>query len=612
MKHTIAFLALLFLGGSALAGPEPGRPTRGAPPNNLAVDVDAPGAVRAEIGIAIPSLKEELRYSLSVDDGAITGGVYVPPGPERFISVTAFDANGEKIYSGGGYANIDEKLTREIAIELDGGKDAGRALTAKFGTYRLALGVEGGEKEGVLLHAALIDASGKPVSFEFGDLKWELPEGFPTLPYSCFLNELCIWFPDFKREGVILACYQDLTCWHKPPKNTDGPYRFVTVGRNHTCALTTSDELRCWGNNTSGQLGVPTPALCASGNGACSLVPLPVQCPSGAVCKFRAVAAGNDHTCAIDTAGKAWCWGDDWNLATGEFSPNGAVWFQHREVKAFHPVTGAPVQFTGVDTNLDHTCAVSTANDVYCWGLNDFRQLGFVTTAVAPDPNGTRRAMQVPGGVLYQSVAVGARHTCATRTTGGIVDCWGDNGAFQLSGNAGALSGVTVNTVIPLLQGRPISQAAIGRTATCAQLGDDTVCWGSPGRNLPFPGNTNLPSSSTAFVALRDSFARSISTDSDTCSWAAPDQCTRICIAAGDLQCGTWSAFGTSLGMSAIKEGNDGHAFIVEQTNVGPNHVCSLTLRRDVWCFGRNDYGQFGNGTFSASRNGEHTTAARR
>ena len=66
---------------------------------NLAVDIAAPGAVRAEIGIAIPSLREELTFKLDVDqEGQLAGGVYIPPGESVAIEVVAFDGRGEPIY----------------------------------------------------------------------------------------------------------------------------------------------------------------------------------------------------------------------------------------------------------------------------------------------------------------------------------------------------------------------------------------------------------------------------------------------------------------------------------------------------------------------------------
>ena len=80
---------------------------------NLAVEIGAPGAIRAEIGISIPSLREELRYELEVNqDGQLAGGVYMPPGERAAIDVVAFDARGEAIYKGTGVAEISDELTR--------------------------------------------------------------------------------------------------------------------------------------------------------------------------------------------------------------------------------------------------------------------------------------------------------------------------------------------------------------------------------------------------------------------------------------------------------------------------------------------------------------------
>src|SRR5262245_27481152 len=131
-KYLGLFAALL--GTTAWAG---GEPKPGMPPN-LAVDINGPGAARAEIAIAIPSLKEVRRYSLTVSDGGLVGGIYVPPGKENRISVTVLDARGEKLYTGSGYVNVDEKFTPQVDIAL-AGKETKDPLAAKFGTWRFAL-----------------------------------------------------------------------------------------------------------------------------------------------------------------------------------------------------------------------------------------------------------------------------------------------------------------------------------------------------------------------------------------------------------------------------------------------------------------------------------------
>src|SRR6188768_1406858 len=128
----IAALALILLAlgtATVFAGPEKSR--SGLPPPNLAIGIDAPGALRAEVQVYLPELKEPLRYQLTTMDGGFAGGVYIPPGKERRITITAFDANKEPIYKGESVAFIEEGLTREIAIRLEG-KESDRPLEAKL------------------------------------------------------------------------------------------------------------------------------------------------------------------------------------------------------------------------------------------------------------------------------------------------------------------------------------------------------------------------------------------------------------------------------------------------------------------------------------------------
>src|ERR1700704_2108332 len=99
MNNKIVGFCLSLAAASAWAGPE----------RNIAIDINAPGAVRAEVLISIPSLKEVQRVPLQVAEGAIVGGIYLPPGKENRVSVTAFDARGEKLFSGSGYVAVGEK-----------------------------------------------------------------------------------------------------------------------------------------------------------------------------------------------------------------------------------------------------------------------------------------------------------------------------------------------------------------------------------------------------------------------------------------------------------------------------------------------------------------------
>lgn len=566
---------------------------------NLAVEIAAPGAVRAEIGISIPSLREELRYELGVDqEGQLSGGIYIPPGESASIDVVAFDGSGEAIYKGAGVAELGKELTREFRVPLEG-RESKEALDARFGSQLLTAGIVGETDEYLQVAVTLLDPYGR-MQFSPEDLEWKLPDGFPEIKYSCFDGALCIleWKPTREQE-VIAMCLKlaPHPCFEGTPPPRSGPYKFVAVGMNHTCALTVTDEIRCWGDNWAGQLGAPSPSC---GLRDCSRVPIAVQCPAGEVCKFRSLAAGGDHTCAVDTNGKAWCWGEDGSLATGDSSLGALPRYAHRRIPAFSDL-GVPANFVAIDTNLVHTCAVSAAQDVFCWGSNSLGELG----APQAIPSSTR-AQLVRTGNRYKSVTTGTSHSCAVHATNGLVDCWGDNSNFQLTGNVNSSKVITINSKVPLTS-RGVQFTASGATTTCAQVSnDDTVCWGKPSAGSP------IGSASQGFVALAASYARSLATDLDDCNGF--QNCARICIAdlGGELSCGRWKA---SAPLPQLQKVPDPKGVVViswTQVDVGPNHVCAVTTRQDVWCFGDNSWGQFGTGAWSNTRTEEPVTAANR
>jgi alpha-tubulin suppressor-like RCC1 family protein len=151
---------------------------------------------------------------------------------------------------------------------------------------------------------------------------------------------------------------------------TDGP-----GGSHHTCALTTAGGVKCWGKNSSGQLGATTEELCAEGGEHCSSIPLDV---SGLTSGAAAVAAGDHHTCALTTAGGVKCWGANWDRQLGDGTTTDST---------------TPVDVSGLTSGVAaaaagsyHTCAVTTAGGVKCWGSNRFGELGDGTTTDRTTP----------------------------------------------------------------------------------------------------------------------------------------------------------------------------------------------------------------------------------
>lgn len=175
----------------------------------------------------------------------------------------------------------------------------------------------------------------------------------------------------------------------------------LTGGGEHTCGVTRTDRLYCWGWNEHGQLG--------NGNTANRSRPTPV---SGGRA-FRQVEAGGEHTCAVTTGDLAYCWGRNFQGALGDGTVSDRL------------TPGAVVglrRFAHVSAGANHTCGVTLSGKGYCWGLNGSGQLGDGTLVSRPRPVSLAVSLS-----LRQIMASNMAHTCAV-TTSNRAYCWGTGG----------------------------------------------------------------------------------------------------------------------------------------------------------------------------------------
>ena len=132
----------------------------------------------------------------------------------------------------------------------------------------------------------------------------------------------------------------------------------VAAGDRHSCALTPQGEAWCWGSNRYGQLG--------TGDNEEGLEARAVQ---GGI-TFTSLSAGKSHTCGIDTNGEIWCWGGNFVGQLGDGDAPGGTSTLPRKV------TGFPGQAVEVSAGSSATCATNTDGEAWCWGENLLDQLG--------------------------------------------------------------------------------------------------------------------------------------------------------------------------------------------------------------------------------------------
>jgi alpha-tubulin suppressor-like RCC1 family protein len=292
----------------------------------------------------------------------------------------------------------------------------------------------------------------------------------------------------------------------------------VSLGGVHTCALTGSAGVECWGWNAEGQVG--------SGPGTNQPRPVPARGLESGVAQ---IAGGGEHTCVLTTTGGVKCWGHNnfGGIGDGTRTPRPAP----------VDVVGLGSGVAAVAAGRHFTCAITVAGGVKCWGLNESGQVGDGT-------NENRWSPVDVVGLQHGITAIGAfgNHACAVLQSGGV-KCWGANQSGELGDGTGADSSIPVD--VKGLVGPVVAIAPGGRHAggshTCVVVeGGGVECWG---------GNTS-----------------------------------------GQLGDGTKTARPTPVRVTGLNSGAVAVA-------VGGYHSCALLATGGVRCWGWNGAGQLGDGT---------------
>jgi alpha-tubulin suppressor-like RCC1 family protein len=357
--------------------------------------------------------------------------------------------------------------------------------------------------------------------------------------------------------------------------------------------------VRCWGNNDSGQLGQGSTAFLADKQP----FEVPLVDVGGSV---TALAAGQEHTCALLTDGSVRCWGRN---SEGELGL-GNITAQSTKTPRALGALKLGEKAIAISAKAYNTCALLASKAVRCWGPNTNGELGLGDTASWSETKTPDQVGAVALGGLAQMVAVGAGHSCALLANG-TVRCWGAGifGELGLGSTANigddelpSASGTAGLVGFP--SGRTAVSLTVGQVHSCALMDNGFVqCWGDNSDGalglLHFDniGDDELPAA-WGQTLVGTAVSTLVSGDLDTCALYAAD---------GALRCWGYNAFG-QLGQADIVHKSVpsqltavafGGGLTAKVVAGGTNHTCVLLSDGQVRCWGNNDAGQLGFGSVS-------------
>lgn len=334
----------------------------------------------------------------------------------------------------------------------------------------------------------------------------------------------------------------------------------LAAGDNHTCALTANGGVKCWGDNAYGELGDATTQQRSA--------PIEVN---GIASGAAGITAGDAYTCAMLTTGQVKCWGqnDHGQLGDGTTEQTPApvdvlAKVSRQSIAAVDPLcTQAEYHPEGPFYRYQNICRypVSTyvcvgtydpfvGNDPPCDLTPDYNvhlrldPQQTIDVAITPPSPGLRefnemkecqRARVIPGGTLNNfpcnravlltgiaAIAAGATHTCALTTSGGG-KCWGDNAQGEL-GNGRRVDAATPVDIVGLTE--VVADIAAGATQTCAVTTSGAAqCWGGNDHGQ-LGDRTRRPKRTPVGVVGLDSGVSDITAGVVSCAIAQPSGLT--------------------------------------------------------------------------------------
>jgi len=306
--------------------------------------------------------------------------------------------------------------------------------------------------------------------------------------------------------------------------------------------------------------------------------------------QFGSVAVGAFHSCGITTGGSAYCWG---------YNNYGQLGDSSFTIRLVPVAVAGGLTFSTLSASSFHTCGVTTSGAAYCWGLNNFGWLGNGSTISSSVP------VAVSGGLTFSAVSTGQVHTCGL-TTSGAAYCWGRNAEGQLG------TGDTIGPESCPTQGTPaLLSCSSAPVSVTGGLSFSAVSVGGGGLHT-----CGLTTGGAAYC-WGDNFAGQLgngSTTSSSVPVAVTGGLTFSAINAGRFHACGLTAGGAASCWGANSDGqlgdntttsrlapvpvNGGLAFVTLAG--GHYHTCGVTTGGAAYCWGWNDAGGLGDGTFTS------------
>jgi alpha-tubulin suppressor-like RCC1 family protein len=297
------------------------------------------------------------------------------------------------------------------------------------------------------------------------------------------------------------------------------------------------------------------------------------------VIQAKSVSAGFRHTCVVSAASQGYCWGNNEDGALGPSLGTAG--------SPFPIAVPEGLLINSISAGEEFTCATTTGGTGYCWGSNEWGELGRGNRISSPVP------AVVNGGIAFASISAGAGHACGVEQVFRALYCWGRNTSGELGVGSTDMYRTAPDVgreVLPNVNS--VSAGEFVGAFSCAEDFSVPLCWGSnSGGQLG--SLSTLGASSTPVpidLATQDFILGVTAGGAHACTWTS----ARVAYCWGRNVEGQVGSASTNSSFPQPTRVVGTQAFV--SLTAGSGHTCGLTGEMTVYCWGANDLGQLGIG----------------